>query len=143
MDEFRHYIQFKPLAPKTSSKSPVRQSTDISIELFWIDEAGSQHRRKLINTDAQKRSRLLKRLKDAPVPATEHAQPKELGKLIQLLKPKDTTLAHGRSVLKKSDLPRGVISMRATKECSITPTRRRGSLLRSVQTIVGDPDYRI
>ncbi|OAG41586.1 hypothetical protein AYO21_04288 [Fonsecaea monophora] len=41
------------------------QQLPAPVELFWIDQAGSKHRRKLINTHTQKRSRRLKRLNHA------------------------------------------------------------------------------
>ncbi|KIW63843.1 hypothetical protein PV04_08815 [Phialophora macrospora] len=91
MAEVRQYVQIKPLAPGAAVKSAARSLPHLSVELFWIDEAVSQHRRKLINTHAQKRSRQLKRLKDGPNSTAAHPKHEELGTLIQFLSPGDSS----------------------------------------------------
>jgi hypothetical protein len=91
MAEVRQFVHIKPLAPNAAVKTSTRPLSDLSVELFWIDEAVSQHRRKLINTHAQKRSRQLKRLKDGPILDAAYPKYEKLGTLIQFLSPGDSS----------------------------------------------------
>lgn len=75
------------------------------MDLCWIDEAGSQHRRKLINTHAQKRSRLLKRLHKDPLSNDEAFKAGDLEGLVQSLKPSDL-----QSIRRASFSPNGCMS---------------------------------
>ena len=63
MAEVKQFVLLKPLVSNVVFKSTKKQPPINSVDLCWIDEVGGRDRRKLINTHAQKRSRLLKRIR--------------------------------------------------------------------------------
>lgn len=112
-------VELMWIAPNIRPKSSSHVSNS-SLDLCWIDEAGSQHRRKLINTHAQKRSRLLKRLHKAPPPNGEISKAEDLEGLVQLLKPSPIT-----SISKAKSSPSGRMrSFKLGERASIGPSSR-------------------
>ncbi|OQV03029.1 hypothetical protein CLAIMM_08129 [Cladophialophora immunda] len=81
VDDLLQHMRPETMTPNDVVKIEPLLPTVAPVELFWIDQAGSKHRRKLINTHTQKRSRRLKRLNDASSSQSTDRSPEMLSVL--------------------------------------------------------------